>query len=161
MKTIIINNKEIEISDESYEDLRKQLCYKFPTCWEELEYIKKGYYVDINSTSNLPTSNLFPIKVIHDVHTIKQNKYIFKNKKEAFSSLAKSQLSHLMDAYNDGWVPDWDNISQIKYAIVRIDKSIKILNHDRYYAYLVFKTEEIANRFLRNFEDLIKQYYEI
>ena len=53
MHKIIIDNKTIEISDESYENLREQLLnklpklHKLPTSYETLEEID-GYYIDNN-----------------------------------------------------------------------------------------------------------------
>lgn len=69
--------------------------------------------------------------------------------------LALCQLIQLRDCYNDGWVPDWTR-NDTKYTI-HVTKNILVGGTNTFVSsILVFKTEEIRNKFLNNFKDLIK-----
>jgi len=149
MKTITIDNQTIEISDESFENLKKQLCKDLPKSWEELGKIE-GYYIGSSSVINEIT-----------VPTFRENRNTFKHKKEAISSLAKAKLSQLMYVYNDGWEPDWGYGAGIKHCIVRNFLGLDIDEQYHRYEYLAFKTKKLAEKFLANFEGLIRQYYEM
>jgi len=74
--------------------------------------------------------------------------------------LAKAKLSQLMYVYNDGWEPDWNDYSEKKHCVIRIDTGLWT-GCCEYYSYLAFKTKELAEKFLANFEGLIRQYFEM
>ena len=66
-----------------------------------------------------------------------------------------AQLAQLMFIYNDGWQPDWEDVTEKQYCIeFRRNKPYKseLLTAQRF---LAFKTEKIRDKFLENFEDLI------
>jgi hypothetical protein len=127
---------------------QKELEDTLPKSWEELREIQ-GYYIDYNSEiEDLKTED------VHESH-----KNVFKTKKQALSALAMAQLSQLMYIYNDGWEPDWDNNDIYKQCIRRAGENIDIVDFTYSYSFLTFKTKEIAEEFLKNFEELIKQYY--
>ena len=71
-----------------------------------------------------------------------------------------AQLSQLMAVYNDGWKPDWGD-DKFKYKIKRDFDVIIKSKSSNYYDFLTFKTSEIRNKFLKNFEPLIKQFFEL
>ena len=156
MKTIIIDGKSIEISDESYNAFKKQFIQKplpLPTNFEELDDIK-GHYIDFDS------------KVLTTLWERSEGRYpefkysIFYSEKETKMALALAQLSQLKARYVGDWEPNWTN-SLFKYCIMPIYDELKInpLLATKYY--LAFPTPELAEKFLKNFALLIKQYYGI
>ena len=62
----------------------------------------------------------------------------------------------MRDTYRQGWVPDWET-SDYKYSIEyfkdNLDTSFICHSND----FLAFQSEELRNKFLENFEDLIEQ----
>ena len=135
-----------------------------------VNYLKgKGYTVE-QSDKDLPKtrgeagkvsgcfvdtkSNLIP--AFGEIAT-PQNKNIFRTEEQAKASIALAQLSQLMFVYNDGWEPNWEDVTEDQYCIEfrrnRPCKS-KLLTTQRF---LAFKTEEIRIKFLENFENLIWQ----
>jgi len=148
MKKIIIDNKEIEISEESYEAFKKQFIKgKHVDRWEDLEKID-GLYVNTYSE-------------IMDIYGVTKEhlKNTFKTRKQALSSLAMAQLSQLMDEYESTKNVDWENSKQMKYFICRInDKILKDSDSCLYY-FLSFTSREERNEFYDKHLDLIKQYY--
>lgn len=141
------NFKTLALSAYTEKELTEKL---LPKSWEELEKIR-GCYIDETATviSNLTDYSTY-------VHS---NKNVFAIKKQAKSALAMAQLSQLMKVYNDGWEPIWNDESVDKYCIYRFDNSIYIEPCTFTFHFLVFKTEEIAWEFRKNFEQLIKEYF--
>jgi len=90
------------------------------------------------------------------------NKGIFATKKQAKSALAMAQLSQLMAVYNDGWEFDPDGSEKnAGYAITRQTNKIGKDMFFAGYGFLAFKTAELRDEFLKNFEPLIKEYFMI
>ena len=85
----------------------------------------------------------------------------FATEKQAKSALVMAQLSQLKKVYNGDWEADWNNCNQHKHVILR--SSDKLYKHTKITAYhfLAFKSEEIRNEFLKNFEQLIRDYFEL
>ena len=86
---------------------------------------------------------------------------LLPSKKDAESHLALMQLHQLRDYYRQGWKPDLHS-SDYKYIITKylnvhnntIEYNVEI---SRYYScFLCFQSKEIAEEFLKNFNDLIK-----
>lgn len=154
MKNKILN---VEITtEEQRNELVKQLQEmefkkELPKSWEGLGYVK-GFWVDEDSQI-IPTHIVY--KNASDV-----DKNVFKTKKQAKKALAMAQLSQLMAVYNDGWEPDWVG-SDLKYIIGRLDNNICSSNTCSHYSFLTFKSEEIRDKFLKNFEPLIRQFFEL
>lgn len=117
---------------------------KLPTSWKELRVVK-GYYITDSS------------KIKEYLERTKEyNKNIFPTKELAEATLALAQLLQLREAYNDGWQPDWENSSEIKYVI---HTSKEKLHKDMIYNWnkvLTFKTPELRNKFFENFKDLLE-----
>ena len=85
------------------------------------------------------------------------DKNILPNKEIAKSFLALMQLIQLRDCYRQGWVPDWKDGDAKKYCISTFKSEI---DKDVYYCgnnILSFQTEEIRDKFMENFIDLIEQ----
>lgn len=94
-------------------------------------------------------------------HNTSINYNVFATEKQAKSALAMARISQIManDERFGGVVTDeeWcgDNW---KYVIIKINNDLEISGSYRY-EYLAFHTEEQANSFLEENEDLIKDYY--
>lgn len=121
-----------------------------PKHWEELEFIT-GYFIRANSTTHKTTL----------ISCCDMNKMVYATEKEADAALAMAQLSQLLKAYNGDWTPDWNDDYDNKYVIARSGYNIVKLTCSKYYYFLTFKTVELRDEFLKNFEDLIKQYFMI
>ena len=120
--------------------------------WRDNEYKTiSGYYTHTDSR----------ITYSEDHSNTKENYNLFATKKQAKSALAMAQISQIManDERFGGVVTDdeWcgDNW---KYVIIKINNDLEISGSYRY-EYLAFHTEEQANLFLEENEDLIKDYY--
>jgi hypothetical protein len=82
------------------------------------------------------------------------NIYPTKEYAEAFLALAK--LIWLRDAWNEGWMPDYNNEKQGKYAIVCYNK---VLSTDTCYGtntVMCFKTNIIRDNFFVQFKNLLE-----
>ena len=124
----------------------KPLEKELPKSWEELSEFD-GW--KINEDSNLILCTRCSL------HNFNRN--IFATKEQAEASIAMAQLSQLMKVYNDGWTPNWSDITEGKYFIYFQKHEItcsaaSISNH-----FLAFKTDELRSKFLENFRDLIEQ----
>ena len=76
--------------------------------------------------------------------------------KAAQAHLALMQLHQLRDCYRQGWIPDWNN-AKIKYSICRYDGKYRAIQTVERSHFLTFQYMELAEKFLKNFKDLIKQ----
>ena len=163
---IMKTNQEIEFNipegyviDNSKSTENKIVCKpiepKYPKSWNEAfisEFIK-GYYVEGSSIEHTG----------HNKCTI-EDRGTFKTEKQAASALAYAQLTQLMalPCYNGDWMPDWNNLSQIKYCIERLLKyDIVKLDFSGCFSFLAFKSKEARDVFLENHLDLIRQFYQL
>jgi len=146
MKNLKINipvGYEIDKEQSTFENIvfkQQQL----PKSWEDLKELD-GAFVDEDSK----------IGEGFNFCVARTNKNVFSTKEQAEASIALAQLSQLMKVYNGGWIPDWDDFKENKYCIYffdnKIDKQIFCMTNK----FLSFKTLEIRDEFLENFEDLI------
>ena len=84
------------------------------------------------------------------------DKNILPSKKAAEAHLALMQLHQLRDCYRQGWLPDWKNNFQEKYCIEFSDYQYKIFKYFVSCRFLSFQSKEIVEKFLNNFQELIK-----
>ena len=136
-----------------FEDIKPQL----PKTWEEFceqNNIKKSeYYLDA-------TSCIIPIPDGKRCSSSDRN--LLPSKEAAEQHLALMQLHQLRDCYRQGWVPDLADGST-KYCIERYynsdTRSIKhkVVSLSCASTFLSFPTNKLAEEFLTNFHDLIKQ----
>lgn len=104
------------------------------------------YYKLYTSTGNEVYLNIWNI----DSYA---NTEICINKETAQAFIALMQLVRVRDYYNDDWKPDWTDVRQNKYVINhRKEIETVCLIHQ----ILAFKTENLAQEFLKNFSDLIQ-----
>ena len=130
-----------------FEDIKPQL----PKTWEEFCYNndRKPNEAFIDNSSE--------IRLITERHERKPfgDRNILPSKQAAKQHLALMQLHQLRDCYRQGWIPDEDD-----------EKFIITVNYKEFYSvgkcintkeFLAFQSREIAEEFLTNFQDLIKQ----
>ena len=118
---------------------------QLPKSWEELNYIKRGYYVGSDSTISGDGGG-FTID--------RQNRNTFATKEQAEASIAMAQLSQLREVYRDGWKPDWSDDSS-KYSIGLFKERLDDDNYKYSCNFLSFQSVEVRDEFLENFRDLI------
>ena len=78
-----------------------------------------------------------------------------------FKQEAERKLYLLMKEYNGEWVADWVDGEQGKYTISRKGNSVSVLSFYNLFNFLAFPTEELRDKFLNNFRDLIEIYFEL
>ena len=71
--------------------------------------------------------------------------------------LALIQLHQLRNCYRQGWLPDWNDGRQDKYAIISFEDKYEITKFNFNSRFLAFQDEITANEFLINFRKLIEQ----
>ena len=124
---------------------------KLPETWEEfckLYPIKEEeYYIELNS---------IPTKVSIGERFNNDDKNVLPSKKAAEAHLALMQLHQLRDCYRQGWVPDWEDDNITKYCIVLESNKYVIFKNLVTCNFLTFQSKEIAEKFLNNFQELIK-----
>ena len=150
----IMKNKELKIQvPEGYEIDKENSTFEnivfkrkeLPKSWEDLGAIR-GFYVNVHSE----------IRDYEGCISKDSNKNTFPTIEEAEACIALSQLCQLRDRYNDGWKPDWDSMSETKY-VLEISRNIVVKNfYGNRHKILAFKTEELRDKFLENFRDLIE-----
>lgn len=136
---------ELLLANFSKEELEKK---ELPKSWEELGEIR-GFEISAFSSIHKYGPNI----------TITDKK-VYATEKQAKSALAMAQLSQLMAVYNEGWEPDWTDTSE-KFIIERNNNYIVKNHYNGAHMFLSFKTAKIRDEFLNNFEDLIKEYFEL
>ena len=137
---------EIDKENSTFENIVfKKEERKLPKKWEDL-YEVKGWFVDFHS--DVVTSG--------SMRTADSVKNRFPTKEEAEACLALAQLCQLRDRYNDGWRPDWINNKEYKYSIVINKGEPFVETYFNVQKILAFKTEELRDKFLENFRDLIE-----
>ena len=130
-----------------YEDI-----LKLPETWEEfckLYPIKRGEYY-ISSDSIIMLSD-------NGNRLYETDRNILPSWEAAQAHLALMQLYQLRDCYRQGWVPNWEDGVSNKYCIELATNRYIIFTQNRCSRFLSFQSFEIAEKFLKNFEDLIKQ----
>ena len=90
----------------------------------------------------------------------------FKTKTEAEQHFKKSMLLFKMhkwaEEYNGGWTPNWNDYKEEKWTVMYHNEceEFEIYENYRYREFLklpYFKTEEIAEQFIKEFGDEIKE----
>lgn len=118
---------------------------KLPKAWKDLLFVE-GWFIDAKCR----------IIEIGRLNTQEYNKNTFPTKEEAEACLALAQLCQLRDRYNGGWKPNWNSMAETKYVIEIFKNNIVKNLYGGKHRILAFKTEELRDKFLENFEDLIE-----
>ena len=138
---------EIDRKNSTFEKIVfKKIENELPKSWEELENIN-GYYVD----------SWGDVRYYYGVNTPDHtNKNTFPTEGEAKACLALAQLCQLRDGYNGGWKPDWKDDREKKHCIEFFKGKIQKNYYHVLKKVLCFKTQELRDKFLENFRDLIE-----
>ena len=130
------------------EDIKPQL----PMTWKEFceqNMVKKNeYYVDTDSCI---------IAISDGKRYSSSDRNLLPSKEAAKAHLALMQLHQLRNCYRQGWLPDWNDGRQDKYAIISFEDKYEITKFNFSSRFLTFQDEITANEFLINFRKLIEQ----
>lgn len=141
---------EIDIESSTFE------CIKFKPIvkrWRDDEYNTfNGFYIG-HECSIIPVTKY---------RNVVRNHNIFATEKQAKSALAMAQISQIManDERFGGVVTDeeWMNDRMKKYCIIKFSNKLKFDIYDSIYHFLAFHTSEQRDLFLKENEDLVKDY---
>jgi hypothetical protein len=124
----------------------KKIEPKLPKTWGDLENIS-GYFVGDCCS------------IEHEIvtKTYIGNKNLFLTKEQAEASLAFSQLSQLREVYRQGWIPNWNTETELKFCICYTDGNLTIKCARIHSYFLSFQSLEVAEPFLQNFKALIEK----
>ena len=122
-----------------------------PNTWEEFcnNYSVKGkeYYIAVDCTFS---------EIGSCSRSSDRDKNILPSKEAVKAHLAYMQLHQLRDCYRQGWVPDWSDGKQCKWCICFNTDRFTIKCNFNYSQFLSFQSQDIAQKFLNNFQELIK-----
>lgn len=130
-----------------FEDIAPEL----PETWEEFCHLYtingKEYYIKYNGE----------IEEMGDYRRLANiDKTLLPSIKAAEAHLALIQLHQLRDCYRQGWIPDRSD-KNFKYCICLYDNEYEVIQILERNHFLTFQSMELAEKFLKNFKDLIKQ----
>lgn len=159
MEQILIQIPEGHVIDTEQSNLEEgKIVFKKKevTPWKECAHLLTGYCI-------IPDSNIIQIDKKDMCFNDAINRNVFASKKQAQSMLAMAQLSQIIqnDERFGGPITDeeWEDSSIQKYVIIRIKGEIKCSWFTTFYYFLAFHTVEQRDLFLKENEDLIRQYY--
>ena len=115
---------------------------EFEDCdFNEIEYITQtdATLLEVNSTK----------------FEMSHRKGFIKNKKVAEAYAVLPQLIRLVDEYNKGWKPNYKD-GDCKYSVGCYEGNLELFVNSYIQRILVFKTEEIRDKFLEHHRDLIE-----
>lgn len=144
-----INLNDYEISPQADKDiivLRKKKS-KYPK-WEDLGEIR-GYHI-------YPDSSIGALTEAY--RTSRGNGNIFLTEKHAKSALAMAQISQLIPYYGKITNDEWNDNSIKKYVIYKSYNHVNVDVVFTKYELLAFHTQEQRDEFLKNNEQLVKDY---
>ena len=131
-----------------FENIKPQL----PKTWEEFcklnPTINTEYFFD-NNCDLTPAGK--------GTRREENDRNILPSKQAAEAHLAYIHLHHLRDVWREGWLPDWNDVRQNKYAIISFEDKYEITELNFSSRFLAFQDEKTANEFLTNFRELIEQ----
>lgn len=133
---------EKEITESALPNTWKEFCKMHP-----VEEDGEEYYIDVDSNTSY---------VYKGVRNPECYKNVLPSLKAAEAHLAYMMLHQLRDCYRQGWVPDWKDDNIIKYCIVLESNKYVIFRNFITCNFLSFQTRELAEKFLKNFKDLIE-----
>ncbi len=90
---------------------------------------------------------------------VNANKRTATTEKVCKAMLAMAQLSHIIKKANGDWESNWKDSTRIKQNIYREGDKIKIRDIVLNYEFLTFRTENIAQKVLKQNERLIRDFY--
>lgn len=143
--------KDLALSAFTKEELQREV---LPKTWKEFCENKKVCYKEsyIDYNSNIDTV----VTALDMLRKEDSDKNLLPSKQAAEAHLALMQLHQLRDCYRQGWKPDWEK-EELKWCIDKRKIYLIITSSYSYNKFLSFQSKEIAQLFLDNFQDLIKQ----
>lgn len=129
--------RDLALSAFTEEELTKK---ELPKTWEE--YIK--YWAKRRKGVRLS-----------DMTEIELDKIEFTNS-FLYAHNALTQLHLLRDCYRQGWIPNW-NDGTIKHCIKAKGRAIYLYTSQQTNQFLSFQAKDVADEFINNFSDLIRQ----
>ena len=88
-------------------------------------------------------------------YSVENRKGFIKDKKIAEAYAVLPQLIRLVDEYNEGWKPNYKD-GNFKYSVGCHEGNLELFVNSYTQRILVFKTEEIRDKFLNDYRDLIE-----
>ena len=163
-----MTNKELQQQIEQLEQQIKDLKVKLESKVEKEPYEVEvpediDDYVYINNAGN--TFDLNTLTIVGFEEIFKRG-LAFKTREEAEQydkeRILLFKLHKWAEKYNGGWTPNWKDFKEIKYYIIcNKEKGEFDINRCRCFRQLtklpLFKTEEIAEQFIEEFGDEIKE----
>lgn len=158
--------KELKRIEQVVTELRNKLLEskvdKKPYEVEVPEDIENYYYVDEIGSVNLLSDSF----VESDYDELYKRGLAFKTKEEAEQfdkeRILINKLKDRAKKYNGGWKPNWNEMSKVKYFVEYNNYTGNFFTD--YYSGIftfsklpLFKTEEIAQQFIKEFGDEIKE----
>ena len=141
---MVIDEENSTFSKIKFKPKEKQ----YPKSLIDLDGIINAYFVD--------TYGEIFVVINNPVHTNK-NLVMYCTEKQAKAAKALAALTLFVKAYNENWEPDYENDERNFIIDIDGEKNFYITSYTNNPYLLTFKTEEVANVFLKNFEDLIKE----
>ena len=154
-KVQIPEGYEIDKENSTFECIKfKKLKSEYPKSWNEAFVGNNVFGYWVGSSGEIRVANRIALR---------GDKNTFKYEEQAESMLAYAQLTQLMalPCYNGDWVPNWNDLSQQKYFIIRLKSDIVKLDYRGYFSFLAFKSEKVRDIFFNNHMDLIRQFYQL
>lgn len=126
---------------------------ELPKTWEEFcqqnPIVKLEYFIDDSSCVR-------KAKIEGGIRHKEYDRNILPSRQAAEAHLALMQLHQLRDAWREGWVPDYNNDNQCKYAITKLRSEYEIFEYKVSSFFLSFQDEKRADEFKDCFIDLIR-----
>lgn len=125
---------------------------KLPESWEEfceLHPIKEEeVFIDSDSLITKAKKNQ---------RLYRSYRNILPSAKAASAHLALIQLHQLRDCYRQGWTPNWKDNNSDKYCVALSENEYGVYKYSQIRRFLSFQSKEIAEKFFKNFKDLIEK----
>lgn len=158
IKIEVPNGYEIDRENSTFEEIKFK---KKEECWRAKEQLCA--FPDINNTINgFFIERNSEIREVKNVTHSFPNRNIFFTKKQAKSALAMAQISQIManDSRFGGSITDdeWNDTNKKKYVILKANNCILRDVYNYLYVFLAFHTKEQRDLFLKENEDLVRDY---
>lgn len=151
-KQLFGKNPELdEILKQNFTEEELGLKKPLPKTWYELMSICGYSITELDSK----------LRFYRNLDTRDDNRNLFATEAQAKSAIAYAQLTQLMKAYNGDWEPDWEDDMELKYVIDRDRNGLERSSYYTSYSFLAFKDPEVRDKFLENFQEIIKVFYQI
>jgi hypothetical protein len=130
----------------------------FPKSWEE--YCKINPYLNTDKETIISVYG-HPMTLSDKIYERKSYPGALSSKERAEQFIILNKLLQIRDYYNQGWKPNWGNDDEDKYCIVSRKNNLKAIPSWQTNYLFAFKTRELRDEFLQNFEkdlEFIKEF---